>query len=331
MRIGLTYDLRADWSPRPGEPPDLYAEFDSAETITALRTTLAGLGHEPCPIGTAANVAPYFSQESVDLVFNIAEGFLGGRGRESQVPCLLDLLKVPYVFSEPLVLALTLDKAMAKRLLLAEGIPTARFVEVAAVSELDGLALAPPLFLKPVHEGSAKGVSAASLVSRPDDLRPRVVSLLAAYRQPVLIEEYLPGEEFTVAILGTGSRAEVLGTMRVSVRGDAHNVYGYEAKEFCESLVDYTPREALPPALRQEVEAVALAAWRALGCADAGRVDVRCNARGEPQFLEVNPLPGLHPTHSDLPIIATQRGLSYSDLIGRILTAALERHGLPQT
>jgi D-alanine-D-alanine ligase len=329
MRIGLTYDLRRDWSLAGQEPADLYAEFDSEETIAALRTTLEALGHEAAPIGAAASVLPFFARERVDLVFNIAEG-LGGRSREAQVPCLLELLGVPYVFSGPLTLACTLDKAMAKRLVLAEGLPTARFAEVSSVRELFGkaLGLRPPLFLKPVHEGSAKGVGAGSVVTEPASLQERVAALLEAYGQPVLVEEYLPGEEFTVAVLGTGEAARALGTMQVTVKGDERNVYGYDAKERCEELVDYLPGEQIEPELRSRVELLALAAYRALGCLDGGRLDIRCDGSGEPQFLEVNPLPGLHPTHSDLPIIARQQGTDYPELIGEILASACRRWGL---
>lgn len=328
MRIGLTYDLRRDWSLMGQEPADLYAEFDSEETIAALSATLEVLGHEAAPIGAAAAVLPFFARQSVDLVFNIAEG-LGGRSREAQVPCLLELLGVPYVFSGPLTLACTLDKAMAKRLVLAEGLPTARFAEVSSVRELDkALGLRPPLFLKPLHEGSAKGVGAGSVVREPADLKARAAALLEAYRQPVLVEEYLPGEEFTVAVLGAGKNARALGTMQVVVKGDAGNVYGYDAKERCEELVDYLSGEEIAPGLRGRVEQLAVGAYRALGCLDGGRVDIRCDASGEPQFLEVNPLPGLHPTHSDLPIIASQQGMGYPELIGHILASACRRWGL---
>jgi D-alanine-D-alanine ligase len=326
LRIGLTFDLRGDWSAGAQEPPDLYAEFDSEETIAALSGAMEALGHEPVAIGAARNVLPFFESERVGIVFNIAEG-LGGRSREAQVPCLLDLLGVPYVFSGPLTLALTLDKAMAKRLVAAEGLATARFAEITA-APIEALGLAFPLFLKPVHEGSAKGVSAGSLVSDAAGLASRAAALLAAYRQPVLAEEYLPGEEFTVAVLGTGEAARALGTMKVTVKADSSNVYGFEAKEHFEELVDYQPGAAIEPALLARVEALALASYRALGCRDAGRVDVRCDAFGVPNFLEVNPLPGLHPTHSDLPIIATQQGMGYTTLIGRILAGAFERHGL---
>jgi len=326
MRIGLTFDLRRDWSVQGKEPADLYAEFDSEETIAALTETLGELGHEVVAIGPAARVLPFFERESADLVFNIAEG-LGGRSRESQVPCLLDLLGVPYTFSGPLTLAITLDKAMAKRIVAAEGIPTARFAEVCLPADVAAIDLAPPLFLKPVHEGSAKGVSPASVVTGRAELAERACALLAAYRQPVLVEEFLAGDEFTVAVLGSGEAARALGTMKVVVKDDARNVYGYEAKENCEELVDYAA--PIEPALLARVEGVALAAYRALGCLDTGRVDVRCDAHGVPHFLEINPLPGLHPTHSDLPIIAGRRGIAYRDVIAAVLASTCQRFGLP--
>lgn len=325
MQIGLTYDLRDDYL-RAGYSEEDTAELDSPETIAALESALRSLGHEPDRIGNLhALVARLAGGGRWDLVFNIAEG-LHGVSREAQVPALLDAYGVPYTFSEPLSLATCLHKGWTKRLLRAAGIPTADFVEVESpgdVATADRLGL--PLFVKPVAEGTSKGISAASVIRRFEDLRPACTQLLARFRQAVLVEEFLPGRELTIGIIGTGSAAEVLGVLDVTLRPGAEDgIYSFVNKERCEELVDYRLVGGGDDQGR-EAAAIALAAWRALACRDAGRVDVRLDAGGRPQILEINPLAGLHPTHSDLPILCTHLGLSYVELIRRILASALSR------
>ncbi len=250
-----------------------------------------------------------------DLVFNIAEG-LRGIGREAQVPAILDVYGIPYTFSDPLVMALTLHKGMTKRVLRDGGLPTPAFTEVAAAGDLDGLHLPFPLFAKPLAEGTGKGIDGNSIIRSAEELRERCVFLLARYLQPVLVERYLPGREFTVGIAGTGPRAEVLGTLEVVLLDAAEpGAYGYENKERCEELVEYRPTDADDPQVMAS-EALALAAWQLLGCRDAGRIDLRADEQGVPQLMELNPLAGLHPEHSDLPMIATAVGMAYDDLIG---------------
>ena len=256
-------------------------------------------------------------------MFNVAEG-LRGRSREAQVPGLLELFGVPYSFSDPLVCAVTLDKAMAKRVIQASGLATPAFSVVERATDADGLALDYPLFVKPLAEGTGKGIDGHSRVSSPTELKAACVRLLDRFDQPVLVEEYLPGREFTTALLGTGPDSRVLGTMEVRLRpGCAEGDYSFVAKERCEELVDYGPLEK--GTLREAVEALALASYRVLQCRDAGRVDIRLDRHGEPSFMEINPLPGLHPTHSDLPMIATQEGMSYTELLDTIISSALER------
>ncbi|GIX47251.1 MAG: D-alanine--D-alanine ligase [Candidatus Tectimicrobiota bacterium] len=261
-----------------------------------------------------------------DLVFNIAEG-LHGFAREAQVPALLEAYGVPYTFSDPLVLALALHKALTKAVLRAHGVPTPDFAVVHTPAEVDELALPYPLFAKPVAEGTSKGISAANTVYTPAELRRLCTTLLATYRQPVLVETFLPGREFTVGLLGTGAQARVLGVMEVTLLPQAEpGAYSYANK------ADYLDRVAYrlaDDAVAQRAAAVALQAWRLLGCRDAGRVDLRCTAAGEPQFLEVNPLAGLHPQHSDLPILCRLRGIDYGQLIAMILAAACQRLALP--
>jgi D-alanine-D-alanine ligase len=325
MRIGLTYDLRSEYLAM-GYSEDATAEFDRDETIQGIESALQRLGHAAERIGHLKRLVERLAQgHRWDLVFNIAEG-LHGIGREAQVPALLDAYGIPYTFSDPLVMSLTLHKGMTKRVIRDAGIPTCDFATVASPQEAAGVRFAPPYFIKPVAEGTGKGVSSRSIVRRRRDLPEACGRLLEAYRQPVLVERFLPGREFTVGITGTGSKAEVLGTMEVLLLPAAEaEVYSYHNKENSEELVRYRLLRPQEDPLIAAVEDIALAAWRTLGCRDAGRLDLRCDAKGRPQFIEVNPLAGLHPEHSDLPIIGSLVGVSFDGLVSRILASAAER------
>jgi D-alanine-D-alanine ligase len=263
-----------------------------------------------------------------DLVFSIAEG-VKGRSREAQVPALCELFDQPYLLSDPLTSAVCHDKAVAKRLVRAVGVPTPAFmVATSDASELRGWSEF-PAFVKPIAEGTGKGCESASVVHTKEELAAAATKLLARYRQPVLVETYLPGREFTVGIVGNGKDAAVLGVCEILLKEGAEaNVYSLRNKELCEELVIYQRADdgEAWAAGRQ-----ALAAYHALECRDAARIDFRSNAFGEPYFLEANPLAGLHPHHSDLPILAAQNGVPYVELIGMILDAGLARYGLVRT
>ena len=323
MRIGFTYDLKDDYLAL-GLAEHEVAEFDSAATIAAIEDALRAAGHDVERVGhVRALAAKLVAGWRCDLVFNIAEG-VAGFGRESQVPALLEAYEIPYTFSDPLVCALTLHKGMAKHVARGCGVPTPSFVLVGTLQEAAAVELPLPLFAKPVAEGSSKGVTGKSLVRSRAALVEVCGELLERYRQPVLVEEYLSGREFTVGILGTGSTARALGTLEVVLlEGADAGVYSYRNKTEWESIVEYGLLEPSP--LRAEVEEVALATWRCLGCRDAGRVDVRLDAAGRPQMLEVNPLAGLQPGYSDLPNMAEMAGMSYRALIAEILSCALAR------
>lgn len=323
MRIGFTYDLKADYLAL-GFSEHAVAEFDTEVTIDAISGALAALGHEVVRIGhVKALAARLVAGERWDLVFNIAEG-VAGFGRESQVPALLEAYAIPYTFSDPLVCALTLHKGMAKQVARGHGVPTPDFALVATPAEAAAVTLPFPLFVKPVAEGTSKGVTARSLVTSRAALIEVCAELLAEYREPVLVEEFLSGREFTVGILGTGTGSRALATLEVVLRAGADAaVYSYRNKAQWRELVEYKLLEA--GALRRSVEEVALATWKCLGCRDAGRVDVRLDAGGKPQMLEVNPLAGLTPEHSDLPIMAALQGMSFETLIGEILRCTATR------
>ncbi|MGE4291501.1 MAG: D-alanine--D-alanine ligase [Desulfovibrio sp.] len=322
MRIGITYDLREDYLAM-GLSHEDSAEFDSPETIQALRTTIEELGNQAELIGNAQRLVQRLAAgERWDMVFNIAEG-LCGMGREALVPALLEAYGVPYTFSDPLVMCLTLNKGMAKHVFRDQGIATPDFAVVERVADLENLNMTFPLFAKPISEGTGKGIDGKSVIRSRSELEEVCGRLLERFHQPVLVETYLPGREFTVGIVGTGDKAESCGVMEVLLRDEAEQgVYSFVNKEGWESRVDYflrTDEDA------RAAEAVALAAWRGIGCRDGGRVDVRLDENGEANIIEINPLAGLHPGYSDLPILAEMNGMPFRELIGRILASARER------
>lgn len=322
MLVGLTYDLRRDYLAL-GFSEEEVAEFDSPRTVEAISEALCAMGHTVEAVGSLPRLLERLEDGARwDLVFNIAEG-LGGYGRESQVPAVLDYYRVPYTFSDPLTLALTLHKGMAKRVVRDMGLATPAFVVVESPAQAAAVDLGWPVFAKPVAEGTGRGIDAASRIEGPQELERVCGRLLETYGQPVLVEEYLPGREFTVGLLGTGERARVIGVMEVSLRPEAgEQTYSYLNKEQCERYVRY---HRVKGEIALACGELALAVWRGLGCRDAGRVDLRCDGRGRPSFLEANPLAGLHPEHSDLPILCGLVGMSFQRLMEAIVRSAGER------
>ncbi|HXG77905.1 MAG TPA: ATP-grasp domain-containing protein [Methyloceanibacter sp.] len=324
MRVALVYDLREDYRAL-GYSQEEVAEFDTVETVDQLAAALVELGCEPIRVGRGqALAARLVAGERYDLVFSIAEG-LKGRSREAQVPALCELFDQPYLFSDPLTLAVALDKAVAKRLVRDAGVPTPHFTVAENAYDIAGWTHF-PAFVKPLAEGTGKGCEAASLVQTEAELKAAVRRVVARYRQPALVETYLSGREFTVGIAGNGKDARVLGVCEILLKPNAEaNVYSLHNKELCEELVTYAPADDAEARL---AASRALSAYRALECRDAARLDFRSDAEGEPHFLEANPLAGLNPWHSDLPILAAQNGVAYVALIGMILDAGLARYGL---
>ena len=324
MRVALVYDLRDDYRAL-GLSEEEVAEFDSVETIDQLAGALTALDCEVERVGRGqALAARLVAGERYDLVFSIAEG-VKGRSREAQVPALCELFDQPYLFSDPLTMSACLDKAVAKRLVRGAGVKTPSF----AVAECGADEVADwaefPAFVKPLAEGTGKGCEAASLVHTKAELHEAVARVIGRYGQPALIERYLPGREFTVGIVGNGDDARVLGVCAILLKPNAEaNVYSLHNKELCEELVTYAPADDGEARL---AGTLALATYRALECRDAARIDFRSDANGEPYFLEANPLAGLNPWHSDLPILAAQNGIDFVTLIGMVLDAGLARYG----
>jgi D-alanine-D-alanine ligase len=321
MKIGLTYDLREEYLAL-GYGEEETAEFDKPSTIEGIARAIEGAGHAVERIGNHfALIAALTAGRRWDLVFNIAEG-LRGLGRESLVPCLLDAFDVPYTFSDPMVLALSLHKGMCKRAIRDLGVPTPRFLIVESLADLERLDLELPLFAKPVAEGTGKGITSLSKIEDVETLRRVCAELLRKFDQPVLVEEFLPGREFTVGVIGTGGAARAVAAMEVRFRRD-DAIYSYDNKENYKERVDYVILEERT--LLDAVNRVALDAWRGLGCRDGGRVDVRLDRDGAPSFIEVNPLAGLNPADSDLPIMCRLIGKPYEQLIGEIVRSAADR------
>lgn len=323
MKIGITYDLREEHLQR-GFTEEETAEFDTEETIHAIAAGLALLGHQTHRIGSIRSLTSRLAAgQRWDLVFNIAEG-LNGYSRESRVPALLDAYDIAYTFSDPVVLGLTLHKALAKHVVRDMGIGTPDFMVFNSETDLDGFRLPFPVFAKPVAGGSSMGISRASKIPHLKALLRICRELRERFHQPVLVECFLPGREFTVGIIvGTGPAARVIGALEILLRPEAElEIYSYINKCDYESLVRY--RLADDAAVGQ-VMALALSVWTRLNCRDAGRVDVRLDSSGKPSFLEVNPLPGLHPEHSDLVILCRMLGIRFEQLLELILDSAAKR------
>lgn len=325
MHIGIAYDLRDDYL-AAGYGEEETAEFDQLATIDAIDHALTELGHTTDRIGHARCLVDRLAKgDRWELVFNICEG-LHGRSREAQVPAILELYGVPYTFADPATLCLCLDKALTKTVLRANGLATPDWHVVRQPSDLNACRVALPVIAKPNAEGTGKGIDASSMISEIGALGTTCRRLLERYQQPVLIEQFLPGREFTVGIVGTGEQAEIIGTFEILLRDAAEPaVYSYTNKELSESLCDYQFVRPVADEAVAEAERIALAAWNTVEGRDAGRIDLRCDATGRPQLMEINPLAGLHPTHSDLPMIWEATGRDYVELIEQIVESARTR------
>jgi D-alanine-D-alanine ligase len=325
MTIGFTYDLRSDYLAE-GFNEEETAEFDRESTIDAIALTLGELGYHVDRIGHVRNLVQRLAQgDRWNMVFNICEGMYG-IGREGQVPAILDAYTIPYTFSDPLVLSLTLHKAMTKRVIRDFNLPTPGFYIVETIDDCESIPLACPLFVKPNAEGTGKGISVMSKVNNREELTTLCRELLERYPSGLLVEEFLPGREFTVGILGTGKESYAIGTMEILFKKEeAREIYSLQTKADYLKSVEYTVPE---PAISQQCEELALKAWNALGCRDGGRVDLRADKNGIPNFMEVNPLAGLDKVNSDLPILAYLHGYDFPRIMAEIMHSARKRAGL---
>jgi len=334
----------------PAPADDEFAEWDSTETLDAVANALAALG-DVIRLEANADFPQNLRDARPDIVFNIAEG-LHGVNREAHVPAICEFYGIPYSASDPYTLSLCLDKARTKEVLAFHGVPTAKFTVIRneeggwrkeAERRLASILHPPsslrlPLFVKPVHEGSSKGITEANYCRTQDELNAQVEFLLERYKQPVLIEEYLPGAEFTCAVLGNGDGARVLPIVGMNFEAlpdGALPVYGFEAKWIWDRpekpLEIFECPARISEELRSTIEDVVLRAYRVLGCRDWSRIDVRLDATGKPNVVEVNPLPGILPNPADnscFPKAARAAGMSYDELIQACVIHAAERQGV---
>jgi len=326
MIIGMTYDLKTEYVFGSADPPDANAEFDHPDTVGLIVEAIAAMGHTVVRIGSAQNLLNNLASLKADLVFNIAEGATG-RNREAQVPILLEMKGIPFVGSDGLTQALTLDKLMTKKILLSEGIPTPRFFEVAH----EGDALPPdltfPLIVKPRYEGSSKGITERSIVHSAPELKSQAAWVIETYHQPALVEEFIRGNEFTVGLIGNDP-PEVLPVVRIQIDGkkELGDLF-YTFSRIAQGAAYLCPAE-IDPVLEGRLKELALRTYRAMECLDFGRVDFRVDAHGKLYVLEINPLPSLS-TEDVFSIVAKYQGQTYEKLIQRIVGSAIKRLRLP--
>ncbi len=350
-RVGLIYNLKYNVRLGPDAPPDALAEYDSIETVQALEDALLAGGHQVIHLEADETLPDTVRRAMLDICFNIAEG-LQGDARESQVPALLEMLGIPYTGSKVLAHALSLDKAATKRVWRDLGLPTAPFQIFRRGDEPLGGQLAFPLFVKPIHEGTGMGINGQSVVYDEAELRRQAHWVIQTYRQPAMVEGYLPGREFTVGLIGnTLSPGEtrrngpwvssrpglydergfhLFPVLEIDASvGAGHGLYNADSKSYNpgeEGAPLYLCPADIPASLEAELKRLTVAAFEAIDALDVGRVDFRLGSDGQPYLLEINTLPGLNPTVSDLCIMARAEGMHYTDLINEILFLAVSRY-----
>ncbi|MFZ2414961.1 MAG: ATP-grasp domain-containing protein [Minisyncoccia bacterium] len=330
MKIGITYNLSPEAMASDETPNDRADEFDSIETVENIEKGIISAGHEPIRLGFGLEAMHKLEKEPVDLVFNIAEG-LYGRAREAQMPALLDMMKIPYTFSDTLTTSLALNKTLTKQVLMAEGINTPDFWYVDTLNQLEEIInsgkINYPLFVKPSSEGSSMGINEKSRIASDEGLREQVALLLSMYPgSHALIETFLPGREVTVGVIGNED-PQILGIMSFRLLSGVEKDFFYtpEIKHNWEKyLVPECPAK-LTPEEYEKVSTLALRVFKILHCRDCARIDIRFDANNEPSFVEINPLAGLTKGKSDIPVMAEFMGISYEKLIGRIIEETIKR------
>ncbi len=320
IRVGLVYNLRrvtvADG--------DAEAEFDTPTTIEALSNAIRAQGYEVVKLEANAELPVRLREARVDMVFNIAEGLIG-MNREAQVPALCEMLGIEYTGSDAACMAVTLNKALAKRLVAQEEILTPAFAVLHTGKEKLPKTFTFPAIVKPIAEGSSKGILEKQVVDNESDLRHVAQLLVRRYRQPVLAEAFLPGREFTVALLGE-RKPRVLPIMEIvfTDKNDPFPTYTFKSKFEGVGVENRVPCK-VDPLLYKQLERTAKAAFQAVGCRDLARIDLRLDAQGRVHFIECNPLPGMAPNFSDLCMMAKAEGRTYDDLVAEIMAPAVRR------
>jgi len=325
--VGLTYDLKTDYEFKEGDPPDANAEFDHPSTINVIAEAIESQGVKVKKLGNASDILEKIDHLGVDIVFNISEG-ISGRNRESQVPILLEMKGIPFVGSDALTLGLTLDKVMAKKIFIAEGIPTPKFFEVkdpSSLNDVDHLKF--PLIVKPRFEGSSKGLSESSRVENLDDLKKQTQFIINTYKQPALVEGFISGQEFTVAIVGNYP-PEALPVVQIKIDGRLNlDDKFYTFARITSDRLKYICPAHITKELKKKISELALKVYNAVECLDFGRVDFRVDSEGKAYVLEINPLPSLS-TEDVFPLVAREAGMTYHEIMGKILESAFKRYNL---
>jgi D-alanine-D-alanine ligase len=315
---------------------DTYAEWDTVETIGAVRDALS-IRHSVSLIEADEDAFEKIRRLQPEIVFNLAEGQFGV-SREAQIPAMLELLNIPYTGSDPLTLAVCLDKSRAKEILSYYKIPTPKFFVLYSLSDLSSLSVEYPCMVKPLCEGSSKGIFDASLVRTPQELNAQVENILVSYNEPVIVEEFLPGREFTVAMLGNGDEVQVLPIVEIkfdSLPKGVNPIYSFEAKwiwdQSSNPLDIFECPARVTPSLQNSIETICKDTYKVLRCRDWSRIDVRLDNNGSPNIIEINPLPGILPKPEDnscYPKAARAATISYDEMLNRVLDSACKRYGL---
>jgi D-alanine-D-alanine ligase len=328
MRIGLSYDLKEDIKPGNEAVEDALEEYDSRETVGLIVASLEAGGHSVAMLGGGREFIANILRQKVDFVFNIAEGRGNHRSREAQVPSVLEMLGIPYTGSDPLCLAICLNKPLTKKLVALEGVSTPGWQLVAdneGPKQVSWETFTFPVIIKPACEGSSKGIRLTSVAESASQARVEASRILDVYRQPVMVEEFITGNEVTVGITGN-SPPDVLGMMRIIPRrSNSRFVYSLEVKRDYKNQVEYECPAQLEDEVRERIRLASLKVFQTLGCRDFARIDFRIGSGGTPYFIEINPLPGLG-THSDLVIMALRLGWTHQELVNTVLNAALKRY-----
>ncbi len=324
--VGITYDLKTDWQASADDPVDASAELDGARTVECLKAAFEEAGHTVKLIGNAQNLLKALPDLGVDIVFNISEG-LHGRNRESQVPAILDLYRIPFCGADALTLGVTLDKVMAKKCFIADKVPTARYFKATMQDDVHALnTIGFPLFVKTLHEGTSKGITAKSRVDNFTQLKEQVEHINLNYKQPALVEEFIKGTEFTVGVIGNNPPV-AMPVVQYAIGGKTALGNGfYSYQHVAEKLVEHICPARIDEKLAKKLQLLAVRAYKSVDCRDFGRVDFRVDEKGSPYVLEINPLPNLSP--DDVFCLFGQVvGMSYNQIINKILDEALKRTG----
>ncbi len=334
LRVAITYNLKK--TPPKGLPEDFYAEFDNEDTINSIKRALEKGGFRVIKIEADEKAYLKFKKYRPDFVFNMAEG-LRGKNRESHIPAMLEVLEIPYTGSDPSTLSIGLNKAMTKEILMHNKIPTAPFQVFYKPDEKLSRKVSFPMIVKPLYEGSSKGIKNDSVVRNEKELRKKLSEVIGIYEQPALVENFLDGREFTVAVIG--NEDPVVLPIRELVFDDlpegANPIYSYEAKWVWDTPehpihIGVCPAK-IPNHTKRRIEKIALETYKALGCRDLCRIDIRLGKRNRPYILEVNPLPGIPPRpedHGCLPGIWYSMNLQYEQLINTVMYHAMKRYGI---